>query len=216
MFAALPPKRAGSYLSARGNDPLAALALYRWNTQVSGSLHETLGHFEVMFRNEIDAALTGRYIFNKWGGDWLDDGRCELTAAAVEAIADARAFAGGRSSARKAASVDRGSVIAELNLNFWRRLLDARYESVHGGAVMRRFPSLKVPQKRNNDMSGLRQLVDPLYSLRNRIAHYEPVWSLHHAARRDDAMRLIADCDPDMSVWVQRHCRLDALLTTKP
>lgn len=41
------------YLDVCGGDVADALALYRWNTQISGAYWETLGHVEIVLRNVL-------------------------------------------------------------------------------------------------------------------------------------------------------------------
>src|SRR5688500_10849559 len=43
--------------AAGGTDPLP---LYRWNCQISTTLFELLGWFEIAWRNTVDAAITAR------------------------------------------------------------------------------------------------------------------------------------------------------------
>jgi hypothetical protein len=91
VYNALPTDRAAAYLDVSDRNPFAALSLYAWNSQIAGALHETLGHFEIVFRNRMDEALTSRHQFRKRKGDWLDNLHGELTTSACDAIALARA-----------------------------------------------------------------------------------------------------------------------------
>jgi hypothetical protein len=188
--------------------------LYGWNGRVASALHETLAHCEIAFRNQIDSVLQSRHEYKNREGDWLDDRHKEFTPRASALLSDARELA--RNKARRMSkqsahpdSWERGSVIAELNLGFWLRLLDARYENVHGTAVMRNFASLKQPQIQK--MGHLRHLVEPLYALRNRIAHHEPIWAINHRARRDDALTLIGFSSAELRGWVSERCWLEGL-----
>jgi hypothetical protein len=209
---ALPPERVGSYLDAAHRDPYAALDLYHRNSEISAALFETIGHFEVHLRNRLDAALRGRHAFKRRTGDWLDDDHRELSDRAVEAIARARADADkNRRSGWGSHPLDRGHVIAELSFSFWRRLLDRRYENTHGSAVMRMYPDLRQLGRHNADMAPLRELVEPIHALRNRIAHHEPVWRQHHRRRRDDMVHVIAQTSPELAEWVRSTCRLDSV-----
>ena len=210
VFNSFPIDRLKPYLAECQKNPFAALRLYGWNTRASGAMYETLSHFEVIFRNRIDEALASRHTFKKRPGDWLDDTNNEFTEKASSAIIEAKARAQeGFGQVRP----PRGRVIAELNLGFWRRLIDSRYDSVHGSAVMRLFPTLK--RNTNENMENLRQLVEPLYALRNRIAHQEPVWEINLGARRDDAIALIGLVDGQAAIWTANECRINDLLNEK-
>lgn len=210
VYSSFPAGRLAPYLIECDEDPIVALQLYDWNTRASGALYETLSHFEVIFRNRMDDALVSRHKFKNRPGDWLDDAHGEFTGPASKAMADAKA----RASEGSGSSVPpRGRILAELNLGFWRRLLDARYEAIHGSAVMRMFPAFK--RRNNADMVNLRQLIEPLYSLRNRIAHLEPVWPLNLSARSDDAIGIIRSVNEQTAMWVANRSRLNALLAER-
>ncbi|SOC89690.1 Abi-like protein [Curtobacterium sp. 314Chir4.1] len=213
VFDAMPFERMRVYLDASDRNPYEALALYDQNSKVSAALFETVGHFEIHFRNSLDAALRSRHDFKRRSGDWLDDGHGELSDRALEAINRARADAiRNRRSGHGDHVSGRGHVIAELNFSFWRRLIDRRYERTHGSAVMRLYPELRKLGRNNADMEPLRVLVEPIYSLRNRIAHHEPVWRQSATRRRDDMVQVIGQTSPELASWVRSTCRLDTLV----
>jgi len=208
VFQSLPAERLAPYMTASGENLFAALKLYRKNVVLSGAMYESLYHLEVSYRSLIDAALVSRHQYKSRGGDWLDDRHGEFASAASAKLLEARKAAGNATSV----AGHRGSAVAELSFGFWRRLIDAKYENVHGSAVMRRVPSLKG--RNASDMGNLRQLVEPLYSLRNRIAHLEPIWDRNLPARRDDAHRVIGLTSKEAAAWAKSLCRLDE--TMKP
>ncbi|MDT3329454.1 Abi family protein [Microbacterium sp. KSW-18] len=217
VFNALPRERIRFYLEASSRNPYEALRRYDWNSKLSSALFETIGHFEVDLRTTIDAALTERHIFKKRSGDWLDNAHDELSERAGEALAKAREDAiANRRTGHGDHQSGRGHVIAELNFSFWRRLLDRRYEQSHGSAIMRRYPDLRRLGTTNADMSPLRDLVEPIYALRNRIAHHEPVWRLSWRQRNEDMLRLIRASSPELASWVEKKCRLGEVAAMNP
>lgn len=52
--------------------------MYRWNAQLAASFWLDLGHFEVSFRNALDARMVERYASRGHSADWLDDPSLEL------------------------------------------------------------------------------------------------------------------------------------------
>jgi hypothetical protein len=66
----LTRERLRSYLATTSGDLEHALALYDWNAQVGGVLHEDIGRLEVVFRNAIDEALVayGKAQGWRWSG----------------------------------------------------------------------------------------------------------------------------------------------------
>lgn len=204
VYNALPKERLGVYLEASGRNPYAALKRYDENSKLSSSLFEVVGHFEVSLRNTLDTALSSRHQFKKRSGDWLDDAHGEFTDRASEALQRAKEDA--VSNRRAGAVSTRGHIIAELNLSFWRRLLDARYERVHGSAVMRFFPRLRMGNY--SDMGPLRDLVDPAYAMRNRIAHHEPIWQSNWVKRHAEMLEVLEHSSPELADWVRLNCLL--------
>ena len=110
--------------------PEAAVALYAWNSKVSGGFAELLNHVEVFVRNAIHdqmvslhAQVPGRSANKSWFDEppwakhhWFDQH-------AKKQIAKAILRAGHRPNNPKP-----GKVIAALNFGFWRYLVSIRYE----------------------------------------------------------------------------------------
>lgn len=206
----LPEERMAPYLDKCMGDAEKALSLYVWNTAASGAVYECLSYFEIALRNALDTALSDRHAFMERKGDWLDNKHNEFAPTATDVLVNAHISAtrpGGKKPRR-------GSVIAELSFGFWRRLLDERYERHWGAAVMRNFPSLK--RNRVNDMKNLRDLVDPIYSLRNRVAHHEPVWQINLSNREADMQRIVQLINEPTSKWVAEQSRLPSVLSHRP
>ncbi|MDE8670893.1 Abi family protein [Pseudarthrobacter sp. H3Y2-7] len=210
----LPTERFGSYLVAMAGDQERALALYAWNTAVSAALWEIIGHAEVTIRHAIDTAMQGRHKYLKRGGDWMDDDARELNDRSWQDLEDARESAA-QNRVRDGQPVTRGHVVAELSFGFWRFMLAKENEDVFGGAITRRF---KFAPRRISakDMEDLRTIVLPLYKLRNRIAHNEPVWHTPLANRHHDALRIIGYVDPDLRLWVEANSRFDSVMSVRP
>lgn len=195
------------------DDKEKALALYAWNTAVSAALWEVIGHAEVSIRHAIDTGLQGRHKHLKRGGDWMDDTDKELNERAWQDLEDARASAA--SNRTRGQPVTRGHVIAELSFGFWRFMLSKENEDTFGGAITRRFPfaPTRVSAK---DMQDIRALVLPLYKLRNRIAHNEPIWDTPLENRHYDALRIIGYINPDLGGWVKANSRFKDIMAHRP
>ena len=111
----LSGERLSTYLAACDGNLDAAVALYAWNSQVTGAFWEHLGHVEVTLRNTLDARLTDRHDRLGRPGTWLDDHARELTERARTDIATARA----RVKAKGKTAVH-GQVLSELSFGSWR------------------------------------------------------------------------------------------------
>ncbi|MEV0006344.1 hypothetical protein AB0H28_29245, partial [Micromonospora sp. NPDC050980] len=83
------PERLAPYRAACGGDLVAAVALYRWNAEISAALGTTLGHVEVLLRNALHEELAAwslrRYGEPTWyldpGGVLTDEGRRDVNKA---------------------------------------------------------------------------------------------------------------------------------------
>ncbi|TRX33126.1 hypothetical protein FNY86_06575 [Corynebacterium guaraldiae] len=121
--------------------------LYLWNTHLTKTYLADIEHLEVLLRNSIHNALTGRY-----GERWFDDDRIPFNNAAKKNIRKAKNRAG-----KKDAPL--GKIIAELSFDFWRFLLSSHYQA----SV---WPQVKKALKRTPDS---RQQFEDLGSVDNAI-----------------------------------------------
>jgi hypothetical protein len=202
---ALSPERLVPYRRACGDDLPSAVRLYEWNVTVSGAFYEALSVAEVVLRNALHAQLTAFHA--TLAGHWYDDPMGVLSEAARDDIAVARARV-----QRLGRPETPGRVVAELNFSFWKFLLAKRYEaSLWTGHLRHAFPRLR-PQRRATVFDALAEL----QTLRNRIAHHEPI---HQRILNDDALtiyRLLDWIDADVRAWALANSRVRAALDAKP
>lgn len=121
--------------------------LYLRNTHLTKTYLADIEHLEVLLRNSIHNALTGRY-----GERWFDDDRIPFNDAAKKNIRKAKNRAG-----KKDAPL--GKIIAELSFDFWRFLLSSHYQA----SV---WPQVKKALKKT---PGSRQQFEDLDSVDNAI-----------------------------------------------
>lgn len=101
LQALLSSARMAPYLSATAGTWQDALALYDWNTSISGALFESLHYLEVGLRNALDHAASEHL-----DGDWLTSPSL-LRPRSRQAVALAQSHAGGPTASH-------GKVVAEL------------------------------------------------------------------------------------------------------
>ncbi|SFT22181.1 hypothetical protein [Streptomyces sp. ok210] len=116
----ISPDRLNPYLTACGGDTTAALALYRWNSDLAAAFFEPLGHLEIMLRNALDARLVARQQRRGRTIEWYADTAVPLSGKARRDIVEAQQRAGRDSTTT---TTPRGKIIAELSFGFWRFLL---------------------------------------------------------------------------------------------
>jgi len=103
-----------------------------------------------------------------------------------------------------------GKVVAELTFGFWSRLLARHYES-----------SLWTHALRHAFPLGLSRGVvydrfDKLHKLRNRVAHYEPVLSMHHLTNWYRILEKLDWLNSDYRAMVEDLCTLPEVASRQP
>ncbi len=201
MNAAISEPRFRTYLVACGGDTDRAAALYLANMRLSGAALESLHMFEVVLRNAIDLQLRGWNSRHNGSQHWsLDpvpllrgvlDGRGKLR----DAEADARKAV--RSQKR---DITHDDVLAQLSLGTWRYLLpsrrDAMKQKLWDEALIDAFPNLY-----SITPNTLTEWVSMSYDLRNRVAHFEPIFSRDLYARRRAMYRTIKTVSRGAQAW---------------
>lgn len=205
IAAALSPERLAPYLNATGGDLTEAVRLYEWNLAVSGALYEALGILEVVLRNALSTQLTAHH--GTLAGQWYDDPLEVLSDLAHEDIAAAR---------RRVRKLRRpetpGRVVAELTFGFWKFLLAKRYEAtLWTGYLRHAFPNLQ-PQSR----VAVYRALDELHTVRNRIAHHEPIHGRDLTADTLTIYRLLDWISHDVRAWAVTLSRLKPVIATRP
>ena len=221
--------RLGPYLAETGKDYALAEELYVWNLRVSGAFHEVLGVFEVALRNALCEQLrhrhgkrTGtwldsgeardhfresRHRHGKRTGTWLDDPTSTFDARRIEQIKAAR-----RALSQKGKPLTEGRIVAELSFGFWRFLLSKRYQNTLWAPHLRKaFPGMR-PQRREM----VYKHVEALLTLRNRIAHHEPIHRFPLADLHAAMLLVTSWIDPGMSNWLANLSRVPSVLAAKP
>ena len=166
-----------------------AFGLYCWNDAVSQCISRALAFAEVVMRNQFHGALSRRYGVSGAGDsrDWYLF--LTLTRASEEAIrrvTHERRRVSGRWQLMARTPMPRpDDVVSKLTFGFWSHLLDASHD-VRGKPIDwpnvlievlpgHRYKSVAYWTSRKN-RDGLFARIDYCNSLRNRVAHLEPIW----------------------------------------
>jgi hypothetical protein len=206
----LSPERLGPYKLACGGDLRAALALYRWNVEVTAALSATLGHVEVLLRNALHCELEAWSARTFGEPCWYLNPRSSalpngfLSAEAIGDIAKARARA-----VRNGRPETPGRVVAELNLGFWRFLLARRYDrGLWHPCLHKAFPR----QRR----AAVFDAVGSLHEARNRMAHHEPMFNRPLVSLYQTSLQVADWICPTSRRWVEQGSRVITVLTARP
>ncbi|WP_291724391.1 Abi family protein [Magnetospirillum sp. 64-120] len=201
-------ERLGTYLKRAGFDRERAIKLYLWNSYISQSLHSPLEICEVSIRNSVNQCLVDAF-----GSQWHNEQR----------FFDINPETRSRLETSIAQVVDRiekadhpvtnGRVVAGLSFEFWVGLMAGKYERplwqtrLHGI-----FPNLPRGMKRKDLQQRLRRIKD----LRNRVAHYEPVFERDLSQDHADIISTISYRCEHTADWVNHHSRFHLALRAKP
>ncbi len=199
LISTISPTRFSTYRQHVGSDA-EALQIYTWNTAAAAALYGPLQTLEVTLRNAVHDALCQTH-----GSAWFDNGQLLRQAeqgkgeAAVQQLHDF----GKKPTA--------GRVIAELPFGFWVALFANAYDTTIWRTDLHRIFSPRVSSRR-----GLHDALDRLRTLRNRIAHHEPIFQ---RMLQDDYNRI---CNitgflstPTLS-WLRHHSRVPSVLAVQP
>jgi hypothetical protein len=198
--------RLNEYRTYCGGDLDAALELYRWNTEMTGAMWETIGHVEVALRNSLADRLTDRHSRLRRPGSWLDDPTFELDRQARDDIAKARDRV-----RRNGKQPSDGQTISELNFGFWRFLFARRYATTLWPDLASGFP-----HSPNRTRATVERPVRRLHVFRNRLAHHQRIWTEPLAERWNDMCSVLRYIDPDLCTWATRHSRVAVVLARCP
>ena len=209
LEAALSSERMATYLTAANGDREKALRFYTWNTAVSAAFYGPLQGLEVALRNAMHRELTSTYGLN-----WYDNPHCSLDVGACERVASVK-----RDLARDAHPVGPPDIVAALAFGFWVSLLGrggrlsgpnpsrANYDmTLWRPALFRAFPNVRKSR------TAVHLPLDYLRTLRNRIAHHEPIFTRHLAADYASILEVTGWVCPNTRDWIDHHSRVPEIL----
>jgi hypothetical protein len=212
LRAGIGPERLSGYDLASGGDQLRALHLYQWNTAVSGAVFEDLSTLEVVLRNACHHQLQ---MWNATEGNqhpWYH--HPVLAPRHMQDVGAARARV-----AQGKKTETEGRVVAELMLGFWRLLHSKEYEvSLWRPCLRHAYPGAATLSR-----TQVYDRLDHLNTLRNRVAHHEPVHGptigkvpKDLTGLHQELLELLGWLDPHIRDWVATTSRVPALLAAKP
>jgi hypothetical protein len=204
--------RLAGYVASAGGDTVAALDLYLWNTSISAACFEDLSLLEVALRNACHEQLRSWHSAQGQVTPWYF-----MTGLEPRHMAD---IAQARQRVQQGRNEEtEGRVVSELTLGFWRLLHAKVYEHTLWRSVLR----FAYPHQPVADRGALYGRLDHINTLRNRIAHHEPVHrtsigrtSLGLAAIHAELLDVVGWIDRDLQAWLLSESRVPGLLAGKP
>lgn len=208
----LSPHRYSVYMSAASGDRSGALHLYDWNSAVASACMRDIGHFEVLIRNRYAAEL------DTATADWTSPGSSLWTKESgisntreKQRRSNSSSRKALRLAAQRAPAPTAGHVIANLTFGFWTALTRPEREATIWTPLL----SKVLPGK---PRGHLHDAMVKLNKFRNRLAHWEPVFSTTTglSARLRQFDQIFREIDADVAMWVGGHSAVPSLLADSP
>lgn len=219
------------YLHATTGNEKDALALYRWNLQLTAAFQELLSVAEVVLRNSMDAQL------QKWNDgqpgpnqSWLLEApasplRSLTQGKRPQANEHAKSASDRREPAhrRHGQAVTHDDVLAQLTFGVWKDLLpnhlanagdattNSNRDRMWNEALVHAFPHEVDP-----DGSTTFWRVYRLHGLRNRVSHMETLIDVDVDERARDALNLVRSVSLPVHNWLKGMNRVPVVMKTRP
>ena len=194
LIRATSEERFATYLNLANGDSARAFQLYTRNTALGAAFHGPLQTLEVTLRNAVHEAMTASY-----GTGWIDN-------APLQGVERSRLDESVRLLASEGHSQTPGRVIAASSFGFWIALFAKRYDATLWRTALRRVFGA------NMSRSNAHQQLDRLRTLRNRIAHHEPIMQRRLSDDHERIISLLRALSPPVAAWVAHHSRVPEVL----
>ncbi len=183
----LSSDRLSTYFKETNNDKEKALELYLKNVQTSSSLYPSLQCLEIAVRNALHYELSQFYKTEAWYNQIeLDLGGTKILKRTQENLKKTQT------------KVDPPHTVAALSFGFWLSLLNGKYHrTLWVPGLHKAFPYAHI--KRAKIIKNL----DHLRTLRNRIAHHEPIFKRHLEKDYENIITSIGWICPDTAQWTE-------------
>jgi len=200
--------RFATYLQAKNNNIEQALALYRWNLEVSAAFMGPLHLCEVAIRNGISDGIETIH-----GNNW------PWSQGFVRSLPSPRRgyspkFDLQQTSSRHNTS---GQVISDIKFAFWGRILTRRFDrSLWEGEFFNVFPNASQKAGLVVARENCRNEVEKIRLLRNRIAHHEPIFNRNVQDELARILKLVEWRNPTAAIWLSNIETVSPLIGRKP
>ncbi len=165
-------ERMNRYVQACDGNTRKAMTLYRYNLQLSQELFTIISCFEIALRNAINREMTARL-----GNEWLRDSIMPngvFSLPILNKTHDIIQFAYNKLNREDAYTHTK--LLAEMEFGIWKYMFSPIQFRQTGRTLLRIFPykERSTPEIQYNHSYFFNEL-DKINTMRNRIAHHEPV-----------------------------------------
>ena len=187
-----------------------AITLYAWNVEVSGAFLFPQQVCEIAIRNAVSDGLSLVY-----GKDWpwavgfersLPDPQSGFSLRRELYAARAKVVMG-----------ETKRVVPELKFAFWIRLFTQRFDKrLWSENIHRLFPGLPADLEARLCREQIYGELECVRSIRNRIAHHEPIFARNLMADYERMLKLIGWRCPRTAAWLDRGQNICRILASRP
>lgn len=171
IFGYLSSNRMNRYLKSTTTEA-RAFELYELNSELGAKLWPAIQYYEVVLRNLVDKALSQTFSEN-----WIEN-ESFLFALKVQKQNSIKSTI--KSCARKNKSFTKNDVIADLSLSIWLEVVSQKFlDQVWSKCIDDIFPHRPHEQSVECFILELEERFKYIKTLRNRIAHHEPIYHLN-------------------------------------
>lgn len=216
---ALSPERTGRYLVKAGFDFAYAMEIYLWNARLAKSFQFPLHVLEVTLRNAVNHHLQLSNFPAEWA---FDVPSLNVIAAANSDLASSlnkgkirllnnrmkradfvtKVIQPNHHYVPSFGLITTNDIIASLSLEFWVSMIDRQFETAWHPTLRRVFPNIAAQEFR----STLWEALQPIKGLRNRVAHYEPIFETKTLPSvHGSILDVISKRCSKTSDWVKHH-----------
>lgn len=208
MKGSLSAARFNRYLMSCAGDDTQALRLYQWNSLISQSLYVYIQSWEICLRNKLNY-----FLIWKFGPAWPYDERRavrNLKADDQRRIRDCRQR---QEASRKITPAPTNAIVADLSAGFWVSLLSSRYDIPY---AWRHNLQRVFPNDRALDRVAASEICANTLTLRNRIAHHEPIYNFPLERYHRDLERSVSAMCLGTHAFADANCSFRAVFAQCP
>ncbi len=208
MKESLSAPRFEGYTRSCDGDEDRALRLYQWNTLISQSLYVYLQCWEICLRNRLNGFLCWRYNPN-----WPYDEQRAVRNLNSSDKRRLRQTIQRQEQGRNSSPVSTNIIVADLSAGFWVSLLSGHYKVPF---AWRNNLTRVFPNDTALNQATAWEICNNTMTLRNRIAHHEPVHHLPLKARYRDLQRVVAAMCPGAHAFASENCSFHRIMARRP
>lgn len=165
-------ERLARYLKACNGDKRKAMILYRYNLHASEAMYSIISCFEIALRNAIDKHMTTHF-----GNDWLRDSILNGGIFNLPILHKTRDIINcAYQRVQRGTGYTHPKLLAEMEFGIWKYMFSPVQYRQSGKDLLKIFPNKpRSSRQAQYNRSTIFNELDRINSLRNRIAHHEPI-----------------------------------------